>query len=66
MVMKIHVVDFSVITPCSDVIGYQCLGGSCCLKHVGILPHYYSVITWDGCSMALWNIGILLHHYPVS
>jgi len=31
MVMKVWVVVFWVMTPCSDVIGYQCSGGPCCL-----------------------------------
>jgi len=31
-VMKIHVVVFWVMTLCSDVVGYQRLGGSYCLQ----------------------------------
>jgi len=31
MVMKIQVVVFWVMTPCSDVVAYQCFGGPCCL-----------------------------------
>jgi len=27
--MKIHVMGLWVITPCSDVVGYHCFGGSC-------------------------------------
>jgi len=31
MVMKIQVVFFWVVTPCSDVVGYQCFGEPWCL-----------------------------------
>jgi hypothetical protein len=30
-VMKIQVVVFCFLMPCSDVVGYQRFGGSCCL-----------------------------------
>jgi hypothetical protein len=34
MVAKIHVV-FWIVTLCSDVVGYQCFGGSCFLHLQG-------------------------------
>jgi len=33
--MKIQVVILWVMTPCSDVAGYQCFGGNCCLHLQG-------------------------------
>jgi len=44
------IVDFWVVTLCSDVVGYQYLGGPCC----------FSVFR---DSMVLQNVGIL-HHNP--
>jgi hypothetical protein len=35
MVMKIQDVVFWVVMPCSDVVGYQCFGGPCCLHLQG-------------------------------
>jgi len=35
MVIKIQVVVFWVVTPCSDVVGYQCSGGPSCLQLQG-------------------------------
>jgi len=29
MAIKIHVLVFWIMTLCSDVVGYQCFGGSC-------------------------------------
>jgi hypothetical protein len=29
--MKIHVVVFWILIPCSDVVGYHHIGGLCCL-----------------------------------
>jgi len=41
MVMKTHVTVFWVVTPRSDVVGYQNVGGSCCLHlQGGILPRH--------------------------
>jgi hypothetical protein len=46
MAMKIHVV-FWVMTPCSDVVGYQCVeSGSMVLRNVGYLTiSQHGVIT---------------------
>jgi len=30
--VKVHVEFFWVVTPCSVVVGYRCLGGPCCLR----------------------------------
>jgi len=40
MTMKIHVVVFWVVTPYSDMVGYQRFGG-CCL-------HLHSTSPWHG------------------
>jgi len=42
------------VTLCTGVIGYQCIGGPCCLYLQG-----------EG-NMAVQNTGILSHHYTVS
>jgi hypothetical protein len=44
-----------VVTPCSDVVGYQPLGGGLWLHAPG-----------DGVSTVLRNVGILPHHYTAS
>jgi hypothetical protein len=54
MVMKIQVVFLWVVILCSDVVGYKCFSGSCCLH-----PE-------DRSSEVIRNIGILLHHYVMS
>jgi hypothetical protein len=45
--MKIQVMVFWAVTPCSDVVGYQHFGGPSCLTNFsvndGILPHHYMV-----------------------
>jgi len=33
--MKVHVMVFWVVTPCSDVVGFQRFGGPCCLHPQG-------------------------------
>jgi len=53
---KIQVTVFWIVTPCSNVAGYQCFRASCCLH---LEPE-------DRGSMVIWNIGILPHHYTVS
>jgi hypothetical protein len=35
MMMKIQVVVFWVLTPCTDVVGYQCFGGPHCFHIPG-------------------------------
>jgi hypothetical protein len=35
MAMKIQVEVFWVVRPCSDMVGYQCFGGPCCLYLLG-------------------------------
>jgi len=35
MAVKIQVVVFWVVKPCSDVVGYQRFGCPCCLHHLG-------------------------------
>jgi len=42
------------VTTCNIVVGYQRFVGPCCLH-----PE-------DGCSMDLWNVGILPQHYTAS
>jgi hypothetical protein len=39
--MNIQVVVFWVVTPCSDVIGYQRFGGPCCLHRQGEVVNGY-------------------------
>jgi hypothetical protein len=45
--VKIQVVVFWVVRPCSDVVGYRRFGGICCLRkvllNVGILPQHYTM-----------------------
>jgi len=42
-----QVAVFSVVTPCTDVVGYRRFGGPCCLHLQGesgnsTLPHHYT------------------------
>jgi hypothetical protein len=53
---KIQVAVLNVMTPCSDVVGYQRFRGT------SRLTLYHE----DGGSHVLWTVGILLHHYTVS
>jgi len=39
MVMKIHIMVFWVVMPYSDMVGYQCFGGPCCL--------HLKITTWS-------------------
>jgi len=77
--VKIHVEFFLVLTPCSDVVEYQHLGGPCCL-HLQVVTSCSDVVGSqrfggqccpyfqgdDGGSMVLRNVGVLAHHYTVS
>jgi hypothetical protein len=54
-VVKIHVKVFWVMTPCSDVVGYQHFRGPCCL-------HLNSLHPDDEDSKVLQNVGILQHN----
>jgi hypothetical protein len=49
---KIYVMVFWVMTPFSDVVGYQCFGG----------PYYLHLQDEYGGSVVIQNIGILPHH----
>jgi len=40
--MKIHVMVFTIMTQCSDVVGYQA-PCSMTLWKSGILPHHYTI-----------------------
>jgi hypothetical protein len=35
IVMKVQVIFFCIVIPCSDVVGYQCFGGQCCFHLQG-------------------------------
>jgi len=39
--MKIQFMVFWVMTPCSDVVGYQNFGGSCCLHIQGEMTSFH-------------------------
>jgi len=52
MVVKIQVMDFWVVTPCSVVVWCR--------------PLYLHLHPEDGGSRVMWNLGILLQHYTVS
>jgi len=44
MVVKIHIAVFWIMSPCNDMVGYQCFGEPCCPHfHIGILPYHYLV-----------------------
>jgi hypothetical protein len=52
MAMMIQVVVFWVMTPCSDVVGYQRFGGPCCLHLQGEvseawIENHRIVMWWD-------------------
>jgi len=53
--MKIEIVVFRPVTPCSVVVKYQRFGGPCCL-HLHFNPE-------DEGSMVLRNVGIQPPHY---
>jgi len=64
--MKIHIVVFWVMTPCTDVVEYHCFR-SCC----GRIPWFQKVMLpslsqWRWRQMALQNVSILPHHYTMS
>jgi len=50
--MKIHVVVFGVMTPCSDVVGHQHFGGSC----------FLFLLNEDGGSMVSYHITARRHN----
>jgi hypothetical protein len=35
--MKIHVTVYWILTQCSEVVGYQCFGGPCCMHLQGVV-----------------------------
>jgi len=41
--MNVQILIFWVVTPCSDVVGYQRLGGPWWKMDVAILPYHYTV-----------------------
>jgi len=43
VMVKIHIKLFCVVTPCSDVVEYQCFGEPCCLHLQGILTQHSMV-----------------------
>jgi len=51
--MKIQVAVFSIVTPCSFVIGYKRFGGPCYL-------HLQSIWTWSCCNQYHFSSKILL------
>jgi len=55
MLMRIQGMVFWILM-CSDMVGYQCLGGPCCLAG------------WseDRGSMVVLNVGIIPYHYMMS
>jgi len=58
MMMKIQVVVFWVVTPYSDVVGYQCFRGPCCLplrvKCVELgSGHRYGTVSTKGSRVVL-------------
>jgi hypothetical protein len=42
LMMKIQIVVFRLMTPCSDVVEYQRFGGSCCLHLQGEVTYTYA------------------------
>jgi len=42
-VVKIQVAVCHIITPCHDVVGYQCCRGPCCLHFLGLFRKLFCV-----------------------
>jgi len=61
MEMKIQVMFFWVLTPCSDMVGYHHFGRSCYL-YLYALSQGYSLRSEDRGSKVLRNVGFLSHH----
>jgi hypothetical protein len=51
--MRIHVAVLCIMTPCNDVVGYQHLGGPCCLHLQGEVKRQHGI--W--CMSELWKPG---------